>query len=74
VQGQCREVLSERSTEQIRDSMDKNRITRPTRWDERAQNREVQCPSSIGVVDPASARRRRSVLPRERCAVSWNQD
>jgi hypothetical protein len=33
---------SEESAEQSRGSMDKNRITRPTRPDERANDREVQ--------------------------------
>jgi len=41
-QGRHREVGSEGSVEQNRDPMDKNRITRPTRRDERAIDREVQ--------------------------------
>ena len=73
-QGQGREAMSERSVEQNRDSMDKNRITRPTRGDERANDREVHSPSSLGVVNPARARGRRWVLPREICVASWNQD
>jgi len=40
-QGRCREAGSERSVEQNRGPMDKNRITRPTRPDERASDREV---------------------------------
>jgi len=40
-QGRHREVGSEESVEQSRDPMDKNRITRPTRPDERATDREV---------------------------------
>jgi len=41
-QGRHREVGSEGSVEQSRGPMDKNRITRPTRPDERATDREVQ--------------------------------
>jgi hypothetical protein len=40
--GAHREVGPERSVEQSRGPMDKNRITRPTRPDERASDREVQ--------------------------------
>jgi hypothetical protein len=41
---------SEESAEQSRGSMDKNRITRPTRPDERANDREVQrqCAATLG--------------------------
>ena len=39
--GAHREVGPERSVEQSRGLMDKNRITRPTRPDERANDREV---------------------------------
>jgi len=40
-QGRHREVGSEGSVEQSRGPMDKNRIKRPTRSDERASDREV---------------------------------
>jgi hypothetical protein len=40
-QGRRHETGSERSVEQSRGLMDKNRITRPTRPDERAKDREV---------------------------------
>ena len=40
-QGRHREVRSEGSVEQSGGPMDKNRITRPTRPDERATDREV---------------------------------
>jgi len=40
-QGRRREAGSEDSVEQSRGSMDKHRITRPTRPDERARDREV---------------------------------
>jgi len=40
-QGRHREVGSEESAEQSRGLMDKHRITRPARPDERAANREV---------------------------------
>src|SRR5664280_2233496 len=40
-QGRRREAGSEGSVEQNRGSMDKHRITRPTRPDERAKDREV---------------------------------
>jgi len=40
-QGRHREVGSEESVEQSRGPMDKHRITRPTRPDERATDREV---------------------------------
>jgi hypothetical protein len=39
--------------------------TRPTRSDERADDREVHGHQGLGVVNPAGVRRRRSVLPRE---------
>src|SRR5712675_794656 len=41
-QGRRREAGSEGSVEQSRGPMDKHRITRPTRSDERASDREVQ--------------------------------
>jgi len=47
-QGRRREAGSERSVEQSRSPMDKNRITRPTRPDERAQNREVHGHQGLG--------------------------
>jgi len=40
-QGRRREARSEGSVEQNRGPMDKNRITRPTRPDERATDRKV---------------------------------
>jgi len=40
-QGRHREAASGGSVEQSRGPMDKNRITRPTRPDERADDREV---------------------------------
>src|SRR6516164_1209262 len=63
-------MRSEESVEQSRGPMDKNRITRPTLPDERANDREVHGHQGSGVVDPAGVWRRRSVLPREVCAVS----
>jgi hypothetical protein len=53
--------------------MDENRIMRPFRPDERAANREVHNYQGPGVVDSAGVRRRRSILPREVCAVSLSR-
>jgi hypothetical protein len=55
---------SEESAEQSRGSMDKNRITRPTRPDERANDREVQRPSRAGVIRRACGEGGRSYLGR----------
>jgi len=65
-QGRHREVASERSVEQSRGLMDKNRLTRPTRSHELADDREV--------VNPAGVRRRRSFLPREISGASGKPD
>jgi len=71
-QGRRREARSERSVEQRREPMNKNRMTRPTAAGERARNREAPNPSRLLVVNPAVARRRRSNLPREICGASQN--
>src|SRR5690348_10488560 len=47
-QGRRRETGSEGSVEQSRDPMDKNRITRLVRPDERAGNREVRTIKGLG--------------------------
>jgi hypothetical protein len=47
-QERCREAGFEGSVEQSRDPMDKNRITRLIRPDERAGNREVQTIKGLG--------------------------
>jgi len=73
-QGRRREAGSEGSVEQSRGLMDKNRITRPTRPDERAADREVHSHQRVGVVNPAGVRWRRSVLPREICVVSFGTE
>src|SRR5262245_42572356 len=54
--------------------MDKNRITRPTRPDERAKETRSPRSSRAGVVNPAGVRCRQAVLPREVCAVSRQRD
>ena len=54
--------------------MNKNRIARPARSDERADDREVHSHQRSGVVDSAGVRRRRSVLPRERSALCLGND
>jgi hypothetical protein len=61
--GGHREVGPERSVEQSRGPMDKNRTMRPTRPDERAKDREVHGHQGPGLVNPAGMRGRRSILP-----------
>jgi len=69
-QGRHREVGSEESVEQSRGPMEKKPdneaypVGRASNWSRSPRS------SRVGVVNPAGVRRRRSVLPREVCAVS----
>jgi len=72
-QGRRREAGSERSVEQTREPMKKNRIRgvsagRAGKWP------RSPGPSKARSVNSAVARGKWSVLPREICAASWNQD
>ena len=67
--GYCREMGSEGSVEQTRESMDKNRI-QGVSVGRAAYLPRSPLPSSMQNVDPATVRGRRLDLPQEICPVS----